>query len=239
MITTIGRAKAIGLVLILAIAGSGIALVIRLRQRSEFRDKMRPILEEDLSDFAAEIATRGGLMAATAVAAREKRIAGVRLYDAGPYRTARDVFVRLMEAENRQTAINDEMNQQQYKMPSDMKIIQLSQSRVRLALRVGDSASACAAMRDVLTQYDDLLTDMRFGFTIGERVHKTLKDGASAWNAAYGWIKWLGLDIESRNPFGSSNEPFELHDHAGNLEAAEKGRIPIVKTIVAQCGGDN
>jgi hypothetical protein len=196
-------------------------------------------MEEDLSDFAQEIASSGGLTATTAVAGREKRIAQVRLYDAGPYRSARDTIVRLMEAENHQIAINDEMNRQEYKMPSDMKVIQLSQSRVHLALRLGDKASACAAMKDVLTQYDDLLADMRFGFTVRERVHHTLEDGASAWNAAYGWIKWLGLDIESRNPFGSSNEQFELHDHTADLEAAEKGRSPIVQTIASQCGGES
>ncbi len=230
--------KTIGLVLLLAIAASGIAAVIRLRQRSEFRDKLRPVMEEDLSDFAQEIASSGGLMAATAIAGREKRIALGRLYDAGPYRSARGAIVRLMEAENRQITINDEMSRLEYKVPSDLRALQFSKSRYDLALRLGDRASACAAIKDSITQSDDLLADMRSSSTIRERVHDTLTEGASAWNAAYGWIKWLGLDIEPHNPFGSPNEPFELHDHAADLETAEESRSLIVKTKVSLCGGD-
>ena len=219
---------------VLFVAGFGIAAVIRLRQRSEFRDKMRPLVEEDLSDFAQELDSSGGLMAN--VARREKRIAVVRLFEAGPYRDARDLIVRLMEAENRFTAVREEFYEVGAKESADSSTLDLSMSELNLAARVSAS-STCTVLKDALKRCDDLISNMRLSATFPDTVERVRKEGVFAWNAAYGWIKWLGLDIDGHNPFGSLEKtPFQPHNYAADLEKAEHGRSLIAGAIASGCG---
>jgi hypothetical protein len=226
----------IGLLLVLAVGCFGIAAVIRLRQRSEFRDKMRPLVEEDLSDYAQESSSFGGLTASAGVSRREKRIAQIKLFDAGHYRDARDVIVRLMEAENQFIAVNEEMHEISVRTPLDLNVAQLGMTRIDLAGRISGT-SECAAMKDELKHIDDLVSDMRLAFTLPGTAERVRKEAVSAWNAAYGWIRWLGLDIDPHNPFGSLETFIERHNHTADLEEAERNRSFIVGVISSRCKG--
>jgi hypothetical protein len=64
-----------------------------LRERSRFRETMRPLVVEDSADFQS---TQSDF----SMQARDRRIVQVKLYDTGFFRGGRDRIVQLMEAEN-------------------------------------------------------------------------------------------------------------------------------------------
>lgn len=118
------------LAIIVGVVAVGFA-AYRLQQRSAFREKMRPIMEEDLADFAAS--PSGALMVNDSVSKRQKRIAQVKLYEAGRYREAKSRIVNLMEAENSFLTTAEEMREISDQVQIDESSTKAQQSK-RLAV---------------------------------------------------------------------------------------------------------
>jgi hypothetical protein len=196
--------------------------VIWLEKRSEFREKMRPLIEEDLSDFASERYSSGSLMVGQAIEKREKRLALVRMFRTGRYRAARDLFAGLMEAENRFLANEEFYSECPGKIESDMAQVRLLELRAEMTANptFRDSrsdAEFCDALKDGVTSMDTAMADWKTAMFAPKLAEASRKQGIAAWDSVHGWIQWLGLDVRPENPFASIAEFKPLVPDEGSL----------------------
>lgn len=185
------------LAVIVGVVAVGFA-AYRLQQRSAFREKMRPIMEEDLADFAAS--PSGALMVNDSVSKRQKRIAQVKLYEAGRYREAKSRIVNLMEAENSFLTTAEEMREISDQVQIDESSTKAQQSSVWLSQNLGIEAM-CSALQELKKKMTQMMIDGEVIHALPAKAQSARQNGVAAWNAAYGWVKWLGLDVEPNNPF--------------------------------------
>ena len=172
------------------------AMAVYLLERSRFRDKLRPLVEEDLADFAS---------GRSLVEDRERRIAVIGLYDPGYFRGARDAVIQLMQAENRYLAERDQLSGDENEvdgLAGQLDLLNEQEKIASLSYKLSGSKDAlCSATttnRDRFHQAALLCKRLKLEPDV---VEDARKDAVIAWNSAYGWMRWLGLDIQPENPF--------------------------------------
>jgi hypothetical protein len=222
----------ISLVLLVAL----IVVGLRLYQRTTFRNEMRPLVQEDLSDFAQESESSGGLAIETAVLSRMKRIAEIKLFEVGHYQNARDLIVQLMEAENSYLVQSEEAYENGIQIQTDETQMKLSFAQVRLAAGVSKE-EGCSALRDALTTMDTSIDHVRLESVLPELIEADRKKGVRAWNRSYGWMRWMGLDVDPHNPFSSVSKPTIRANFWKALSVSDSSsRAETAKGLQALCG---
>jgi hypothetical protein len=222
----------VGVVLLAVVITVG----VRLYQRTTFRDEMRPLVQEDLSDFAQESESSGGLAIETAVLSRMKRIAGIKLFEVGHYQNARDLIIQLMEAENSYLVQSEEAYENGIQIQTDETQMKLSLAQVKLAADVSKEEE-CSALRDALTTMDMSIDHVRLESVLPELIEADRKKGVLAWNQSYGWMKWMGLDVDPHNLFSSVSKPTIRVNFWRALSVSDSSsRSETAKGMQALCG---
>lgn len=200
---------ALRIIAILAVLAAGVLVAIRFHERSAFRNTVGPIVRSDmvdLDDFCNGQEDYLGDM--EQVHRREERIRNLRIIDPARYGRAQAAFVRLMQDENEFIGAVAEFRQKEDNIRSEVKDWQF---QMRLAVSVAqistlsDSKGAPGALCEGIRQYGDVLNTGLTSFRELQlepgliRLYRSRPIGS--WNAAYGWIRWLGVETPSRNPF--------------------------------------
>ncbi|HZT71841.1 MAG TPA: hypothetical protein VFC10_19100 [Terriglobia bacterium] len=224
---------AIGLFLLVAL----FVLGIRWHQQTTFRNQMRPLIQEDLSDFAQEVGSNGGLVIGPAIARREKLIAKMKLFEVGRYRHVRDLVVQLMEAENSYLADDEAAYENGIQIQTDATQMKLALSQLKISSYVSKEEE-CSAMKDALSTIDRLIDHVRLESELPELIEADRKKGVGAWNQSYGWMRWMGLDVDPHNPFSSAPIQSIPVNFWKNLLIHSQGqRSGVAKGMATLCGG--
>ncbi len=232
------RTKSIVVVVTVSVVSLVVLIIVGLRlyQRTTFRNEMRPLVQEDLSDFAQESESSGGLVIGPAVASREKRIAEIKLFEVGRYQNARDLIVQLMEAEISYMVDREEAYENSVQIQTDGTRMKLSLAQVKLAADVSKEEE-CSALRDALSSIDTAMEHMRLESDLPELIEADLKEGVRAWNRSYGWMRWMGLDVDPHNPFSSVSKPtIRANFWKALLVRTTSSRSESAKGMQALCG---
>jgi hypothetical protein len=121
------------------------------------------------------------------------------------------VIASLLETENSYLANREALSEYAAKLLSFPTEGQLQLSNLELVISspFADVKQKCSAGMRYVNWFESLRADINAA-SVAQRLIKTSRMSAiDARDSAYGWVKWLGLDIDPENPFRSIPD-FEL-----------------------------
>jgi len=213
-----------------------IVVSVRLRQRAAFRNEMRPLVQEDLSDFTQDLESSGQLMIGVAISKRERRIGEIKLFEVGHYRNARDLVVDLMQAEDSYLADGEEVRDNGIELQADVTQSELTETEMGIATEYSSKEEVCSVLQGAIATLDAGMEHLRLASVLPTIFEDDRKRGVLAWNRAYGWMKWMGLDVDPRNPFSSlPNQAILPNSRKSDLERAQ-GMRTLRASASSYCG---
>lgn len=192
----------------------------RLQKRADLRRELAPIMRIDLieaEDFVnfeqhSSKASLGELfqVAAEQVKARNERIRKLRLIDPNPYVEMLELLVDLMRKENEFVRSKNSLYRTLVTATSELQSIPLQVKFLVMRVQMtGDLASFSGRHRtkrdlrrvfddamELVKKLEDSLISLRESY---EACEVSRKEATQAWDAAYGWIRWLGVSIAPTN----------------------------------------